>query len=505
VRKIQFGGGLVIGKTKNASSIGLAMLLLAGVASTQNNTVDGRSHRRRSSPSDPSSAATAAVDPGVQSASRNTGGSLINPANDPKGFMAFYTDGLARFQEVESVSNGVNNGLGPRFNLNQCSGCHAAPAIGGSGPANNPQFQAISDGMVSSRTNTIPSFITANGPTVEVRFPFFFNSNGSVNTNSPNGGVEDLFTVSGRSDAGSCNISQPSFTQAQAANDMIFRIPTPTFGLGLIENLDDSTLLNNQASNLRNNFGIAGTFNRNGNDGTISRFGWKAQNKSLQMFSGEAYNVEMGITNEVFPQERPLPGEEQQGLGLPSSCLNLSGNGYPEDTSNPNSSPNAAVLDDASAFSNFMRFLAPPQPGGVVLNGQPVASTSIANGRALFGSIGCATCHNASPGTTQTSNFVPGLSNVPVPAYSDIEIHHMGSGLADNVSQGGAGGDQFRTAPLWGLGQRIFLLHDGRTTNLITAIRDHASNGSEATTVERNFGALTSSQQQDLLNFLRSL
>ena len=81
----------------------------------------------------------------------------------------------------------------------------------------------------------------------------------------------------------------------------------------------------------------------------------------------------------------------------------------------------------------------------------------------------------------------------------------MGTGLADNVSQGGAGGDQFRTAPLWGLGQRIFLLHDGRTTNLLTAIRDHASHGSEATTVEENFFDLSSTQQQEVLDFLRSL
>jgi CxxC motif-containing protein (DUF1111 family) len=77
--------------------------------------------------------------------------------------------------------------------------------------------------------------------------------------------------------------------------------------------------------------------------------------------------------------------------------------------------------------------------------------------------------------------------------------------LADNVSQGSAGGDQFRTAPLWGLGQRIFLLHDGRTTNLLTAIQDHASHGSEATNVEENFFDLSTTQQQEILDFLRSL
>jgi len=92
-----------------------------------------------------------------------------------------------------------------------------------------------------------------------------------------------------------------------------------------------------------------------------------------------------------------------------------------------------------------------------------------------------------------------------VPAFSDIEIHHMGTRLADNVLQGSAGGDQFRTAPLWGLGQRIFLLHDGRTTNLLSAIHAHASHGSEANTVVENLFNLSASQQQDVLNFLRSL
>jgi CxxC motif-containing protein (DUF1111 family) len=108
-------------------------------------------------------------------------------------------------------------------------------------------------------------------------------------------------------------------------------------------------------------------------------------------------------------------------------------------------------------------------------------------------------------GITQVSNFTGSLSNAPVNAYSDIEIHHMGTGLADNVSQGSAGGDQFRTAPLWGLGQRIFLMHDGRTTNLLTAIKAHASHGSEANFVEEQFFNLRPVQQQEILDFLRSL
>jgi CxxC motif-containing protein (DUF1111 family) len=430
-------------------------------------------------------------------------------ANTPQGVLEFFENGLTRFQNVEVVSGGSNNGLGPRFNFNQCAGCHSQPTFGGSGPANNPEATVISAGIVSGSTNAIPSFITAHGPTREARFPFFLNSNGTANTSSPNGGVEDLYTVSGRGDAGSCSLTQPSFAAAAAANDIIFRVPTPVFGAGLVENIDESTLLANQVSQGGNGLGISGAFNRNGNDGTIARFGWKAQNKSLDLFSGEAYNVEMGISNETFPQDRPLPGEEVQGTGLPAACLNLSKNGYPEDATNfaPTVSSsdqfavNASIPSDVVAFSQFMRLLAPPVPSTTV----PGGAASITHGSALFSSIGCAVCHTPAIKSTQPSSITASLAGATVGAFSDFEIHHMGTGLNDNVSQGGAGGDQFRTAPLWGVGQRIFFLHDGRTSNIITAITDHASNGSEATEVVNNFEELSAASQQDLINFLRSL
>src|SRR5260370_22765141 len=157
--------------------------------------------------------------------------------------------------------------------------------VGATGRATNPQFQVIANGFVSGSTNSIPSFITVNGPTREARFPFFFDQFGNPNPNAPNGGVEDLFTVSGRSDAGSFSLQQPTFALAQQTNNIIFRIPTPTFGAGLIENLDDSTLLANQAAHANNNFGVSGAFNHNGNDGTISPFRWEAQDTPLPLFA----------------------------------------------------------------------------------------------------------------------------------------------------------------------------------------------------------------------------
>jgi CxxC motif-containing protein (DUF1111 family) len=236
--------------------------------------------------------------------------------------------------------------------------------------------------------------------------------------------------------------------------------------------------------------------NRSANDGTITRFGWKAQNKSLLLFASEAYNVEMGVTNQLFPQER----DETPG------CLF---NATPEDTLNFTPSPateggsNTSVISDIEAFANFMRMLGPPSPAA------PTPSSK--KKRATFATIGCVLCHTPSFTTgakiASGSSISPSvaLSNQTVNLYSDLLVHHMGKGLADGITQGGAGPDEFRTAPLWGVGQRGFFLHDGRTTNLVDAIRDHQSRGSEANRVIEHFNRLTTQEQQGVIDFLRSL
>jgi CxxC motif-containing protein (DUF1111 family) len=104
-----------------------------------------------------------------------------------------------------------------------------------------------------------------------------------------------------------------------------------------------------------------------------------------------------------------------------------------------------------------------------------------------------------------STNPSAALSNKPVNLFSDLLVHHMGRGLADGITQGGAGPNEFRTAPLWGIGQRVFFLHDGRTSNLVEAIEAHRSHGSEANRVIDGFNRLTTGDQQDIINFLRSL
>lgn len=375
-----------------------------------------------------------------------------------------FTKGLNTFQQVETVATG----LGPRFNLDSCAGCHANPAVGGTSPEVNPQLAA---GVSHGASNQIPPFLTSSGPVRVVRFQQQPNG-------EPDGGVHDLFVITGRGDApAGCSIAQPDFSNP---NHLSFRIPTPVFGLGLIEAISDATLKANLAANAETKraLGIQGRFNTSANDGSIARFGWKAQNQSLLLFSGEAYNVEMGVTNELFPQER----EDNPACAT---------NPLPEDATNLVN----GQLSDIESFGWFMRLLAPPPPGA------PNPSTN--NGRQLFASTGCALCHT--PTLQSGKSSIDGLSNQAVNLYSDLAIHNMGQGLNDGITQGQANGQQFRSAPLWGLGTRIYLLHDGRTTDLIEAILDHDSQGSEAHQVIQNYEQLTSQQKQDLLNFLRSL
>ncbi len=468
-------------------------------------------------------------DPGPRTGAAGAG-SFFSTLNANEQLL--FNQALGVFKEVDSVSGTIEagKGLGPTFNANSCAMCHAQPAVGGSSPGQKSPQNPISNPQVAlatldGATNTVPSFITASGPVREARFV----ATDGTNVYSPqDGGVHDLYTIQGRTDAPGCTLAQPNFTTQLGYGNVILRIPTPVFGLGLVENTPDATLVSNLTSTAtaRANLGIGGGFNTSGNDGTITRFGWKAQNKSLLIFASEAYNVEQGVSNEGFQNER----------NTTTGCVF---NATPEDSSNilnPNSSSvnfgtTIGTLSEMSSdvvnFAEFMRLAAPPTPAP--------ATSSTTNGATLFNTIGCNLCHSTSL-TTAASPFT-GMSNVTYHPYSDFALHHMGAGLADGINQGGAGPDQFRTAPLWGLGQRLFFLHDGRTADLVQAIQSHyfSSNkycaqvssaqlfyvlttnsvyepeissiscNSEANAVVNSFNTLSTSQQQDLLNFLRSL
>lgn len=475
-------------------------------------------------------------------------------------------------------------GLGPSFNATSCFECHSQPAVGGSSPNNQtPNFNntffpgnpQVGDAPDATQLQNVSQFVSLTGPVREARF---VNGVAPATANTAAvqpGSVAELF-VTNASDPTNCKIDQEPFPAQLAANNVIFRIPIPTFGDGFVEAVPDENLVSNLSSEIAiagnlnlfppNGLGIQGHLNRNGNDNTISRFGWKAQNKSLLLFAGEAANVEMGVTNELFQNERtvgngrctPNGVPEDQVFAPPVDPNSRSINGILNAFGGPTTNQaTAAVVSDISSsienFAVFMRLNAAPSVcnynSGLDTTGKAVCNpldASASRGQQLFGSVGlapavansiprlgCVLCHtdilttgpsqNGNPATA-TQTF--GLDRQTFHPFSDFALHNM-DGLGDGISQGLAGPNEFRTAPLWGVGQRLFFLHDGRDADLLQAIQDHClptppatTSNSEACATVNRFNTLipgTSgatcqpdgtncvASQQDLLNFLRSL
>jgi CxxC motif-containing protein (DUF1111 family) len=482
--------------------------------------------------------ASPARDPGV----RTSPGTSDPLANATPTQLQLFRLGKAEFAEAE----GVADGLGPTMNLDSCGGCHAQPALGGTSPAQNPQIALAR--FAKRPANMLPSFVSSMGPVRVARF--VKNPDGT-----PDGTVHALFTIADRPDAEGCVLAAPDFATELARQNVIYRIPTPVFGGGLIEQIPDSAILANQTVSAAQNkaLGVAGRPNRvvsaaapspmpSAGEGKIAigRFGWKAQNSSLLVAGAEAYNQEMGITNEIFQTERsqsatcPYVTQSKDApdddpllnVDVVRRYRNTMGHRYPLDLAelrrrlasfaarNPpgrydlTHTDDAELIESASSiekFAIFMRFLAPPNPSPDT----PGGAQSISTGKSLFGEVGCATCHTPTLYTRADTDSA--LRSQPVNLYSDLLVHDMGSGLADGVTQAQAGPRDFRTAPLWGLGQRLYFLHDGRTSDLLVAVKSHQSgsaavgDASEANKVVDNFNRLPESAKQDILNFLRSL
>lgn len=487
-------------------------------------------------------------DPGVRNGAPGAGGPLNGlTANE----LSMFSEGQQRAIQLEAVCDSCSDltlgtfvdpakanfvtqtnssGLGTRFNGDQCLGCHNSPALGGSGgfmvpnPQDPPEKQRSPENPMfdliphrKGATNKVPSFIHQFGPIREVRFV-------KKPDGTPDGGVHQLFTIVGRSDifpAGAPNtctaeaLPSTDFETEFKNGNVRFRIPLQLYGLGILDGIQDREILgrHDTTAALRRELGIAGIPNRSGNDGTITRFGWKAQNKSITIFAGEAYNAEMGVTTDLFPQavdESPLCTADKSE---PNDITRFDA----DDARNQGFNNPLHELPDWLMFGIYMRFLDAPKPVELTASAQ--------RGQHLFGSgpdnpgVGCVACHTATMVTPPQSETAA-LEKLTVHPYSDLLIHHMGKKLADDITQGAATGDMFRTTPLWGIGQRMFFLHDGRTNDLLAAIHahfslpsdcekdDHSSTcygASEANAVIRRFDKLSAEDKQAILDFLRSL
>ncbi len=358
------------------------------------------------------------------------------PGITPHEFELFRL-GLNDFTEVETAEDG----LGPAFNGTSCAVCHSVPAIGG----------------ITAMTETRVGHVDEEGNFTEL-----------------NGGtLYHLFSIPNHL----CQVAIPA-----EANVIARRAPIPLFGAGLVEAIADETIFALEDPDDRNGDGIRGQAARIDDVATgrprIGRFGWKSQQATLLAFAGDAYRNEMGITNDLFPNEVAL-GVSPESMKLCSPKHRI------EDVRNRRTG-----LRGIDNFENFMRFLAPPGRGPM--------NEQVRRGEATFRVIGCASCHTPQLMTGPNTN--PVFDRKPVNLFSDLLLHDIDTG--DGIVQAGAKANQIRTPALWGLRLRRPLMHDGASLTLEHAIGRH---GGEAGAVRQRFNALTRDEQRDLANFLNSL
>jgi len=354
-------------------------------------------------------------------------------------------DDAARFEagkEEFSAAESVEEGLGPVFNEASCVACHRGPgdAVGGTNQRLETRFGRYrTDGTFDPLTELGGSLLQDHGI-------------GAFN------GVEFLGEV----------------VPADAVTAR--RRTTPLFGLGMVDATHTSTFLGLALIQAVLHPSTAGTpsvvTDPTTNRLALGKFGWKAQVPSLFVFSGDAYLNEMGITNPIFPDESCPGGDCSLLAANPAPGLNDDGEGVEK-------------------FNDFMTLLAPPRRGH--------RDFYTEYGNFVAASIGCLDCHTQTLRTG--SNAVGALDQVAYHPFSDFLLHDMGS-LGDGITQNRATGKLMRTQPLWGLRTQERLLHDGRASSIVEAIRAHDGPGRAA---RHEFESLNAFDRFTLLAFLNSL
>jgi CxxC motif-containing protein (DUF1111 family) len=360
------------------------------------------------------------------------------PGLTPREFSEFRL-GLDDFSEVESAEEG----LGPAFNGTSCAVCHNVPAIGGGGVLLETRAgYRDEDGAFRGLNDA--------GDTLIHLF--------STPTHGCQSVIPDDVTIIAR------------------------RAPIPLFGAGLVEAIADDTLLELEDPLDRNRDGVSGraamVVDVATGDRRVGRFGWKAQHATLLAFGADAYLNEMGISNDLFPRE------SVQGVSA-DQMKRCDPTPDPEDKRER--STGRRGIDN---FESFMRFLAPVA--------RSHSDEITRDGERIFAAIGCNACHV--PSLTTGANANPLFHGRPVPLFSDLLLHDVGTG--DGIKQGAAQADEIRTPALWGLRLRRPLLHDGSAPTIGDAIERHRN---EAETARRGFVNLRPQERDRLIAFLRSL
>jgi CxxC motif-containing protein (DUF1111 family) len=368
-------------------------------------------------------------------------------------------DASAQFQEQEAA---VPNGIGPTYNDVSCVNCHQNQAVGGAAQVmelraghndpGKPQWFRESrhrgDTNGSSGTFVAATAYTANGTPI------------------PNRSLINQRAI--------CSDAQEHLTEADYIHAS--RLSLGLFGDAFVEAVPDATLI----ALAKANGGEAILVDVLESPGTqeVGRFGWKDQHTSLLSFASDAYLNEMGVTNELNPNEATNVCQPASGVNEPNN------------------------IGDINDFTTFMRALKVPTRGPI--------TQDVALGQALFEKIGCAGCHVETLVTAPAKTAIHGAAYVIGDAiggkqfhpFGDYLLHNIGTG--DGIVQNGPADTQYkmRTMPLWGLRTRSQFMHDAQSSTLSDAIQRHRR---EAADEAFRFGQLTPAQQNLVYAFLGSL
>ncbi|WP_413704077.1 di-heme oxidoredictase family protein [Pseudomonas sp. Pseusp16] len=391
----------------------------------------------------------------------------------------------------------ARDGLGPLFNTNACQGCHIKDGRGH--PPTPDDANAVSM-LVRLSIPDAPEYARVIEQLGVVPEPVYGGQfqDMAVPGVAPEGKVRvDYTAVPVRFKDGtevelrkpSLNITRLGYGPMHPDTRFSARVAPPMIGLGLLEAIPDEAILANAEAQAKANNSISGRPNQVWDDArqktVLGRFGWKAGQPNLNQQNVHAFSGDMGLTTSLRPFDDCTDAQ--------IACKQApSGNG-------PNGEPE--VSDNILSLVLFYsRNLAVPAR-------RDVNAPEVLAGKTLFYQAGCQSCHTPKY-TTAANAAEPELANQVIRPYSDLLLHDMGDGLADNRSEFQASGREWRTPPLWGIGltQAVSghtqFLHDGRARNLLEAVLWH---GGEATAAQQQVLSFNAEQRTALLAFLNSL
>jgi len=410
--------------------------------------------------------------------------SFSTPAPNINGSdLADHLDGDVDFESVfVTAPASINQGLGTIFNNSSCVSCHprdGRPSFPANINARSGFFLRVS--LPGQLENGAPIPVPGFGTQIQNQAIFGYQPEGKFQVT-----YTDIVEI--LSDGTQITLKKPTYSLIDTyipfpGNALLSpRIGSPVFGLGLLEVITENDILQNQDINDTDGDGISGKANYvfDAVTGTtkIGRFGWKANTATILEQCAGAYNGDMGITSYLKPIET--------GFGQSNGE-----DGFGDD-------PELAdhILQRVALYC---KTLAVPAPRNITFS-------NVRRGAKIFEQLECAKCHI--PKMQTGPSAIAALANQTIFPYSDLLLHDMGDGLADNRSDFLANGNEWKTRPLWGIGltnvvnNHTDFLHDGRAKNITEAILWH---GGEALNSKNKFKQLSAKDRNDLLNFINSL